>query len=138
MCFDKGAPKSQIFYSTASELFRILLTGILKAKDVRPLLLFFNVISPPIALAMALLHAKPIPMELFSTWLRFCFSLSSRKGTKSIFQRSFEIPRPLSTISVSKTNWSLETTSKTYEGLSGRHLRTKAISPLKTLNLIAF
>ena len=41
----------------------ILRTGILKVKDVSPLLLFLRVMSPPRALEIEALHANPIPIE---------------------------------------------------------------------------
>ena len=123
---------------------KICRTGILKAKELIPSLLFFKVMSPPRALAMVELQAKPMPVEKFCTNLKFYFILSSKNGSKSIFCLSLDMPRPESIISVSRTKWKLFGMSwllrveLRHSVLIGRHLSRIKISPPNLLYFTAF
>jgi len=80
-------------------------TGSLNPNIVKPLLLSLMVKSPPSSQQIEWLQARPIPIELSLTYLRFCFIFSSKKGVKSIFYLSSLIPIPVSIISTSRTNF---------------------------------
>lgn len=57
---------------------------------------------PPSSCVMIWLQARPIPMLKSLTFSKFCFILSSKNGTKSIFYRASVMPMPESMTSVLK------------------------------------
>ena len=91
--------------------------------------------SPSRALDIASLQANPIPMLLSLTYFKFCLSLSSKNGMKSIFCLSSSIPIPVSMIWVSSMwSWPFLTQS----GFRGKQSIKITMSPLNWLYFTEF
>jgi len=110
----------------------LIVTGILKLKIVRFFWLNLIFTSPPSEFALVLLNASPMPMLLSFTAIKFCFNLSSKKGTNSIFCLSELMPRPVSMTSVSRiSRFGLR-------DFEGRTVKMTRMSPMNSLYFTAF